>query len=178
MTFKYFAYGSNMLTERLKDRCKSAQAIGIGVLPGYMLRFWKKSRDGSAKCTIVPSDGQEVLGVLFEIAASEEPQLDNAEGLGHGYGKLDDVRVALVSGADIRAKTYIGEDLDESLQSYDWYRALVIAGAMQHGLAQEWITALESTACIADQDPRRIQSALQLLMQAGYEKLLAEPAPA
>ena len=44
----YFAYGSNMLTARLHKRCPSARILGTAVAPGLVLRFWKRSKDGSA----------------------------------------------------------------------------------------------------------------------------------
>ena len=47
-----FAYGSNMLTARLRERVSSAAAVGIGRLPGHVLKWHKRSRDGSGKCDI------------------------------------------------------------------------------------------------------------------------------
>jgi hypothetical protein len=89
MTFKYFAYGSNMLLERLRRRCGSAQAIGVGTLNGYTLEFSKPSMDESGKATIVKSDvaGARVVGVLYDIATEELRELDNAEGYGKGYDR-------------------------------------------------------------------------------------------
>jgi hypothetical protein len=79
-TFKYFAYGSNMLTERLRERCPSAKAIGVAVAFGYALEFSKRSSDYSGKATIVRSRKSEehVFGVVFEIAMSERAALDKA----------------------------------------------------------------------------------------------------
>jgi hypothetical protein len=46
MLFKCFAYGSNMLTERL---LAAAVPIGVGSIRGYTLQFWKASKGGSGK---------------------------------------------------------------------------------------------------------------------------------
>lgn len=46
----YFAYGSNMLTERLIARTPSARPVGTSLLPGHRLTFHKRGRDGSGKC--------------------------------------------------------------------------------------------------------------------------------
>ena len=87
-TFKYFAYGSNMLKCRLcaKDRCPSAKVIGMGYIEGRRLTFDKLSQDGSGKCdaelTNRPTD--RVYGVIFEIALTEKDALARAEGLGKG----------------------------------------------------------------------------------------------
>jgi len=71
--FVYFAYGSNMLTRRLRNRTPSAVAIEIGFIEGYHLAFDKVSSDGSGKCTIAPSNNsaERVYGVLFRINSSE-----------------------------------------------------------------------------------------------------------
>jgi len=177
MTFKYFAYGSNMLTERLcaADRCPSAIAVGVGSVRGYTLQFWKKSKDGSGKATIVCSDKAEarVIGVVFEVYEGEKQTLDKAEGVGNGYDVLDGVDVNLESGDTVLARTYMAAELDRALQPYDWYRLYVLAGALQHGLPSTWIAALEATEFVRDLNPRRRQSAIDTLTKAGYLKLLS-----
>ena len=40
----YFAYGSNILTERLQARCKFAKVRCVGSADGYRLAYGKKSR--------------------------------------------------------------------------------------------------------------------------------------
>ncbi len=85
---RYFAYGSNMLTARLRERVPSAAAIGIGRLVGHALRWDKRSgRDRSGKCDAEATGRQEdvVWGVLFELDPDEKLALDRAEGLGVGY---------------------------------------------------------------------------------------------
>jgi hypothetical protein len=174
MTYKYFAYGSNMLTERLRaaNRCPSASALGVGSIRGFTLQFWKLGKDGSGKATIVRSEraAARVIGVVFEIDESERANLDSAEG--NGYDVLDNVVVRLENGSEVLARTYIGTELDRTVRPYDWYRALVIAGAMQHDLPSNWIATLEATESLHDLDPRRRESALDTLTKAGYPKLL------
>lgn len=43
-TFFYFAYGSNLLTERIRINNPSARAKGIGELKNYKLDFNNKSK--------------------------------------------------------------------------------------------------------------------------------------
>jgi AIG2-like family len=174
-TFKYFAYGSNMLTERLRERCKSAKTIGVAVVFGYRLEFSKRSLDGSGKATIVRSDKSEehVFGVVFEVAISERAALDKAEGVGSGYKKIDELLARLQQGGEIlRAATYIATDLDRTLQPYDWYRALVIAGALQHKLPAEWIGMLEQVTSVPDLDPKRRLGAIAPLEKSGFAHLV------
>ena len=81
-TFHYFAYGSNLLSTRLQQRTPSARALAPAVLEGHALRWHKAGADGSGKCDVVAVDGagHRVIGVVYEIARSEKPLLDAAEG--------------------------------------------------------------------------------------------------
>jgi gamma-glutamylcyclotransferase len=176
LTFTYFAYGSNMLRERLSARCPSAKVLGRATATGYSLQFCKQSADGSGKATLVQSTKKDAIvhGVLFEIATAERADLDAAEGLGKGYARDDDFRVRSEDGNEVRATTYIGTRLDRSLMPYDWYRALVIAGARQHELPAEWVTAIEKVAAVRDPKPDRPArlNALAVLENAGFAKVL------
>jgi hypothetical protein len=106
-TFKYFAYGSSMLTERLRGRCASANVLGRATVGNYVLEFCKQSADGSGKATIVQSrkDGTQVRGVVFNQALAERDELDKAEGLGQGYHGVDNLGVRLETGDEVRVST-------------------------------------------------------------------------
>ena len=88
-TFHYFAYGSNMLTRRLKSRKRapSAVSIGSGYIAGRRLTFDKRSRDGSGKCDAEETGNatDRVYGVIFELSFSDKCDLNRAEGRGKGY---------------------------------------------------------------------------------------------
>lgn len=152
-SFVNFAYGSNMLAARLRERCRSARALGVAELPGHDLRWHKRSNDGSGKCDIVANESSAsgVFGVLYEIAGNEKAALDRAEGLGAGYKEVE-IEV-LCGGRWVTAKAYRATDTDPELRPYTWYRGLVIAGAKEHGLPASYIAGLQSVP--ANQDPQR-----------------------
>ena len=159
-----FAYGSNMLTARIRERAPSAKAIGIGCLRAHALKWHKRSQDGSSKCDI-ESTGREqdaVWGVIFELDAADKPGLDRAEGVGLGYVERQ-VDVAMESGV-VKAITYIATARDPALKPYHWYKAMVLAGAREHKLAPEYIRALEDVPSRRDLNEARA---------ARNEKLLA-----
>lgn len=168
MTYKYFAYGSNMLTRRLTaaDRAPSARPIGIGYVEGRRLTFDKASEDGSGKCdaeaTGKPTD--RVYGVMFEIAVTDKAALDKAESLGTGYREE---YAEVVTGTENRKlQTYIAINKGTGLRPYHWYKAIVVAGAVEHGLPNnyvEWLKAIES---IEDPNAER-RSKHEALLAAG-----------
>lgn len=153
--FVYFAYGSNMSSQRLRQRTPSAQALGTAYLGAYRLMWHKAGQDGSGKCDIVStgdaSDG--VWGVLYAIAAHDKPRLDRAEGLGQGYD-LKPVEV-LAGAAPVRAWAYCATAIDALLRPFDWYLAYVRAGAAEHGLPPAYRQMIESVASVPDPDPQR-----------------------
>lgn len=167
-TFLYFAYGSNMLTCRLTARTRSATAEGPGYVEGRRLVFDKVSWDGSGKADIEATGNatDRVYGVLFRICAAEESALDKAEGVGKGYRK-DEVRVVTPDGA-VTAKAYIATNKEPACRPYDWYKALVVAGAVQHGLPDAYIEWLRDIGSQPDPNAaRRAQNDMKCYKIAG-----------
>lgn len=174
--FCYFAYGSNMLTERLVVRCPSARAVSPAQADGYRLEFSKRSKDQSGKATLVKATDSIVHGVLFEIDHSELAALDTAEGAGYGYERVT-VEVQLAKGNQlIDAHSYLATELDPTLRPYTWYKALVLAGAAQHRLPEAHrleISALEATDDTNLERTSRC-SAITVLKKAGFENLIGK----
>ena len=143
-TYPYFAYGSNLSSERLRARAPSARARGRGRLPGHALRWHKIGRDCSGKCDIVPTSAPSVVwGVLYDVAWAEKPALDAAEGLGAGYFEKE-VRIVTDDGA-CRALTYHAnpDRTNPTLRPFDWYKDYVVRGAREHGLPADYLRELE-----------------------------------
>jgi len=156
---KYFAYGSNMLEEWLRARAPSAIFLSTGFVPGWTLRFEKRSVDGSGKCNIAPSEtpADIAYGVVFELPDTELPALDRAEGVGHGYHRDYNVPVTFPDGHVEKILAYIADPdaIDRNLKPYCWYQALVVAGAEQHGLPPNYIARLRAFSCNDDPNPNR-----------------------
>lgn len=169
---RYFAYGSNMLRERLVARVPTAQAVAVGVVRDYRLDFAKISVDGSGKGDMVASPDDEVWGVLYEFDASQKAELDKHEG---PHYRAQEVVVSTPSG-DEAAWAYMAEPhrRDPSKVPYDWYLALIVAGARQGGLPEAYIQAIETTAFDVDgqEDRTTRQEALAALEEAGMTDVL------
>ena len=167
-----------MLTPRLVRRCGSARAIGPAFVEGHDVAFAKKSTvDLSGKATL--SAGEASLrqyGVLFEIARVDLDNLDREEGAGTGYDRIDRFPVVHAASKEIEhALTYVASLRHDGLKPYDWYLALVVQGAIEHGLPEAQIDRFRSTPCIPDPDParKRRQEALDVLQAAGCSDPLA-----
>ena len=167
--FDYFAYGSNMLTERLAERCESAKPVGTEFVDGYGLEFSKRSKDKSGKATIINSPGKRQYGVIFTIEKCELEELNTAEGLGNGYDIKCCFPVTLVnSGVSKTTVTYIATDdyRKSKLIPYDWYLAYVVAGAIQHKLPQAVVTSYKDIKYQVDQCQGRKNRELGILEKA------------
>jgi hypothetical protein len=162
----YFAYGSNMATARLRARMPSAEPIGVAALPGHVLRFHKRSKDGSGKCDAFETGGDEdvVFGVLFKFDPAERPALDQAEAAGKGY---DPVTVTVINKKGNRRKvlTYRAspEHIDDRLKPYGWYMDHVLAGAAEHGLPETYVeTRFHNVEAVEDLNRERDAKERQL----------------
>lgn len=125
MTFRYFAYGSNLWVPQMRSRCVSARPVAVGVLDGWRVGYDKPSTDGSAKLNIRPDEVGSVHGVIYELADDDRPRLDAAEPL---YTAID----VEVGGEQVLTYAYEGDPSDR--RPYDWYVAVVVLGAESHGL--------------------------------------------
>ena len=75
----YFAYGSNMLRDQMKERCPNHRYFGHGILKGFR---WIITERGYAN--IIKSEVDEVHGVVYRINEEDEASLDKAEGVHNG----------------------------------------------------------------------------------------------
>ncbi len=155
--FLYFGDGSNMLNERLRapNHAPSATVLGRGHVIGRTLTFDKASDDGSGKCDIrlTADANNRVEGVLFWIADADKPGLDEAEGRNRGYAESV-VDVVTENGTE-PSLAYVATSTEAGRRPYHWYRALVIAGAIQYGLPTDYIARLHAVASQGDPLPQR-----------------------
>lgn len=137
----YFAYGSNMKTTRIQGRVPGVRPAGRAQLLGFRLTFNRRSTvDGTAKANLVESPGDVVWGVLFEIDPEGWVTVDEAEG---GYVRRE-VRVVDDEERSIAAQTYISTQLTDDPRPTESYRRLIVEGALEHGLPEDYVAALEA----------------------------------
>jgi len=173
MSLLYFSYGSNMLTSRLTARCSSAKVVGTAIARGHVLEFSKKSIDGSGKATLTKKGNMiNTPGVLFEIDRTELDALDGFEGAGKGYDRLDEFHVEIAkNGETVKATTYLAATTHPNLAPFDWYLALVIAGALEHRLGDDHTDILRAVTYALDHNLGRKTriAALKALADHGHQ---------
>ena len=77
----YFAYGSNMNPDRIRERIPGARLVGKAIIKG-----WKLAERLYAD--IERSRGARVEGVLYLVNETERFRLDSYEGYPHIYGYI------------------------------------------------------------------------------------------
>lgn len=152
-----------MLTARMQERAPLSKAVSVGQLVEFELCWNKRSSDGSGKCSVTETGHPKhvVWGVAYEMSASDKSSLDRAEGLGRGYGERA-VKIH-TQGGRLSATIYYATSISPGIRPYDWYRDLVIAGAREHQLPEEYVRILEKVATVTDSDVDRAAKNLRLL---------------
>ncbi len=168
----YFSYGSNMLDSRLVARCPGAEPIGAAAAKGYSLDFSKRGKDQSGKATLVRAEPSAIVhGVVYRLCGPDVEQLDGFEG--PGYERRPNFVVSrLEDGEKLDTFTYIAKSPEEGLKPFDWYVALILAGARQHGIDPAFLAKVDWTADPEPARPARLQ-ALAALASVGVEDVAA-----
>ena len=106
---------------------------------------------GHGFANIVPDPEGEVLGVLFELADADLAHVEFSEGVRIGNYDAVDVEVwPLGAGEPLRARSLSTARRDTSLQPSLRYMALLIEGALEHGLPDEYVAALRAIPAVEE----------------------------
>ncbi|MCK8825909.1 gamma-glutamylcyclotransferase family protein [Fuchsiella alkaliacetigena] len=119
-SLKYFAYGSNLDQEQMKERCPDSQALIAVKLEDYKLLY----RRGVA--TIEKSPGDLVYGAIYAISERDLANLDRYEGYPDYYQRQTYQLKRLDNGEFIEAIGYYmeAEKFEKSPPSEDYYQII------------------------------------------------------
>lgn len=77
----YFAYGSNLNWERMKNRCPSAEFYCKAFLPDYRIEFTRESSKlNCGVADIIWDENNKAYGVVYKIDEDDLGRLDKREG--------------------------------------------------------------------------------------------------
>ena len=142
----YFAYGSNMNLDQMRERRVSYENSRRALLRDYKLGFTKTSkRYNAGVADIVESKGNFVEGVLYEVTEEGMANLDKFEGIEQNVYKRVKVVVQLESGEELETITYkiINED-KPFIPPAKEYMDKIIKGAETHRLSKNYIQKLKA----------------------------------
>jgi gamma-glutamylcyclotransferase (GGCT)/AIG2-like uncharacterized protein YtfP len=147
----YFAYGSNLDWDQMRDRCPSARYLGNARLADHQLVISRKSIGrGCGVADVIPSVGESVWGVIYEISDADAASLDRDEGYRAGrkanaYDRIAKEVVAIQDGTQrtIRVQTYVASAQPNPPAPSRKYLDQIITGARHWQLPEEYIERLK-----------------------------------
>ncbi|KAH8261281.1 hypothetical protein KR044_006551, partial [Drosophila immigrans] len=154
--FYYFGFGSNMLAKRIHIQNPTAVIVGPALLENYRVDFTKPSNFWKgAVATIVPASATNTWGTLWEIDLTNLLDIDNQELVHLGWYKPVSVQVKH-NGTEIPARLYVitnepvgnvhdmpSSEVPEDRQPSKTYLQVLVKGAIESGIPQEYVTWLK-----------------------------------
>jgi len=152
----YFAYGSNLDPDQMRERCPGALTVGLAALHDERVVFPLYSqRWGGGVASVQPAHGGMVWGVLYDLDEQDLAALDGHEGFiatgnQHNLYDREHVTVDLVRPDDgsiprrVRAWIYIARPSNPQPPTRRYLDA-ILRGARHHRLPEEYVAALAAT---------------------------------
>ena len=103
----YFAYGSNMNPDRMKEREAFFTTRVCGKLLGYRFSFSFARTDGYGSANITPEKNSVVYGALYCLQNGGLDKLDAFEMVKQGCYRREKVTVETLEGEKMEATTYV-----------------------------------------------------------------------
>ncbi|XP_007535461.1 gamma-glutamylcyclotransferase [Erinaceus europaeus] len=140
--FLYFAYGSNLLTQRVRLRNPSAAFRCVARLPDFKLDFGNSKGKTSETwhggiATVFQSPGDEVWGVVWTMDKSNLSSLDKQEGV--ESRTYDPIRVTVYTqeGDAVTCRSYQMRHY-ESAPPSPQYKKVICLGARENNLPLDY----------------------------------------
>ncbi len=144
----YFAYGSNMLSRQMEQRCPGAKPVATGLLRGWRFLI---NRRGVA--SIVADEAGSVRGVVWELTDGHLRSLDGYEGVPDWYRRRM-VDVELPERGEVACVTYIDESEGGDVPGppREGYLEKIVEGAINFRLPPAYISFLRSFSAAPEDD--------------------------
>jgi len=184
-SFLYFAFGSNLSSERIRVQNPSAKFVATALLKGYRLSFNSHStRWRGSPATIVKTDDDAddgVYGVLWELDLDHLSTLDDQEGVCRNvYQRLmvsvlpitkddhendDDFEdaAAVVEAFTYQLCSHRCNLAEEEARPSSTYKQVIVRGAREHQLPDHYLAKLEAIQDNGDDHHVDLKTALASL---------------
>jgi len=152
----YFAYGSNLDPEQMRQRCPGHHVVGLAELRDHRLSFPLTSHDwGGGVASVSVAHGESVWGAVHELSDEDLRTLDGYEGYRgpgdqHNLYDRETLPVHLVRADDgsfprrLHAWIYVARPANPAPPSSRYLDAL-LRGARHHRLPDEYVAKLAAT---------------------------------
>ena len=139
----YFAYGSNLDALQMRERCPDCRLVVAGRLSGYRLGFTRHSSGWNCGVAdILPSDGREVWGLVYELLPGDLDLLDQYEGCPHAYSRFETTITA--NGRSLPLVwVYSVREKRNFVPPSQAYLAILKRAAREHGFPDSYLRELE-----------------------------------
>ncbi|KAG7475558.1 gamma-glutamylcyclotransferase-like [Solea senegalensis] len=170
--FLYFAYGSNLLKERLQLKNPSAAVHCVAWLKDYKLGFGNykgvtSKRWHGGVATIEHSPGDEVWGVVWSMNMSDLESLDRQENVTLGGYRPVEVSVK-TKGQELKCRTYIMNNCVYAPPSPQ-YLQVIVMGAEQNDLPKDYQEKLRAIKTNMYEGPSSMMDELEKARQRATE---------
>jgi gamma-glutamylcyclotransferase len=141
---RFFIYADNLNPTQLKRRAPEAQSLFKAYVPDHTIKFGRWStqwRCGLA--TIVPSAGERVWGIVFELTQEDVQEMDKFEGdLPEGAFRHVEMHVFTENGEKEFVITHVAQSIGK-FKAKDHYLDWIIAGVKHWKLPDECLDMWE-----------------------------------
>ena len=135
----YFAYGSNMSTAQMLDRCPDAVKIGVATLPEYEFMINERGVAG-----VVEKQGASVRGVLWQISAEDKVSLDEWEGANRVQGAYYLKKIVVTTDTKpVDALVYLARNTMLG-RPKKGYLEKIVSAARDHGIDEGYVHRIEA----------------------------------
>ena len=149
----YFAYGSNLDWNQMRERCPSAKFVCMAKLADHALAFTRRSE--TRRCGVadaVPKRGAHVWGVVYQIEEIDMDRLDASEGYRPSRPRntnsyVREEQTVHENGdqtAPLLAAVYFANKQNDPPLPSAEYKRLIVEGAKSWHLPEDYVSALES----------------------------------
>lgn len=131
----YIAYGSNLHLEQMRKRCPTAKLISKSEIKDYTLTF--RGEHERVFATIEPCKGESVPILLWQIAPSDEKELDIYEEYPDLY--IKEMMEVIVDNQPVNAMVYIMNEGSPLNQPSKEYYSTITEGYKSLGFDLEYL---------------------------------------
>ena len=140
----YFAYCTLLDVDEMSKYIPTAIPKGAGWVSGWQVCFSSYGPDPTkGGCDLKKVEGDDLLGLLYEMTAEEFDTFDKIAGVDLGYYRRLEVLVVTADGSEVAAWTYVVPEVGGPFSPAAEYTRPILVGARALKLPADYISKLE-----------------------------------